>query len=195
MDCGLETDLPVRPASADCGKRSQSGRPARAPEGGPGKTKPICGSQNIPPFQFDADCAKRTQFAPERIGDGCGLLGPGGPTGGQSCKTKPIPPDRQRGASALRERSYGELGMQKASAKRTQFAADGQGRPSPRPEALTLPPVPEQMRQTNPICPRIGARGVGRQGRKRPATRENVRNEASSGRAMGGIKCFVGKEL
>jgi hypothetical protein len=37
-------------------------------------------------------------------------------------------------------------------AKQTQFAADGQGRPLPRPEALTMPPTGDK-RATTPRCP------------------------------------------
>jgi hypothetical protein len=50
--------------------------------------------------------------------------------------------------------------------KQTQFAADGQGRPSPRPRALMLPPIGGQMRKTKPICaPRIAPGGPGPEGR------------------------------
>jgi hypothetical protein len=60
-------------------------------------------------------------------------------------KTKPICRPGQRWARA------GEAVALARCAKQTQFAADGQGRPSPGPGALTMPPARGQVRQTNPI--------------------------------------------
>jgi hypothetical protein len=44
-------------------------------------------------------------------------------------------------ASALRERSYGRSNMGQALTKQSQFRRTGTAGPSPRPEALTMPPV------------------------------------------------------
>jgi len=44
----------------------------------------------------------------------------------------------------------GAAGLQETCVRQAQWAADGHGRPSPRPEALTLPPGMGQFCQTNP---------------------------------------------
>ena len=96
----------------------------------------------------------------------------------KACETKPIPPGRRDGqvlcgkrvmtnwtrkrrrqnkANSRTDRNgQGPARLPSAAGgtnrvKQSQFAADGQGRPSPRPEALTMPPVRRQVRQTKPI--------------------------------------------
>ncbi len=104
------------------------------------ETNPISGQ----PGGWEPSIVRNEANSPPRAQDWARAAGE------QLCETKPIPPDRQRGASALRERSYGELDTQKASAKRTQFAdAPGDGR---GPAKL----LPEQNAQNEPNLPPRG---------------------------------------
>jgi hypothetical protein len=133
-----------------------------------------------------ADRAKRTQFVPRRRKRGQ----PGGH------ETPPPPGTNVRNGPNFRRRRLGR-GPRDAgrgvSYKQSQFAADGWGRPSPRPPVLTLPPMGRQTCKTNPIWPvgrGLGGRNVqnepnsqrhwegrGRRGERRGA---NVRNEPNS---------------
>jgi hypothetical protein len=63
---------------------------------------------------------------------------------GQMRQTKPIGTGATSKASPVWTRNYGELSMHTRPAKQSQFPTDGAGRPSPRPEALTLPPAGRQ---------------------------------------------------
>jgi hypothetical protein len=44
----------------------------------------------------------------------------------KACETKPIPPERSEGASAVRKKSYDELELPRASEKQSQFAEECQ---------------------------------------------------------------------
>ena len=125
-----------RPAAAGLGRPIVRNKPNSAGRPGPRRAK----------------CAKRTQF-PVRPG-GAGPEGRG--TRVQLCETNPIRhPGQARGVPAGAYR-----------AKQTQFGADGQGRPSSRPEALAMPPQRKAMASNKPNsrrrCPGQGRRGVGR---------------------------------
>ena len=74
---------------------------------------------------------------------------------GKMCETNPICRSRQQAGGPIvqNEPNLGKSGLDPGAdcAKQTQFAADGQGRPSSRPKALAMPPLRGQLRQTNPI--------------------------------------------
>jgi hypothetical protein len=76
-------------------------------------------------------------------------------------------------ANPRRGRQGRNLGDEGRRYKQTQFAADGPERPSPRPEALTMPPARGQTCETKPIHPATlaGARPEGRGTRGRRAKR------------------------
>jgi hypothetical protein len=98
--------------------------------------------------------AKRSQFAPER-------------NGGQVIVRKGFtmnwtPRRPQKNEPNLRMRAGGVTGVAVAQghcAKRSQFPADGQAGPSPRPQALTMPSPGTQMRQTKQISARQAEAG------------------------------------
>ncbi len=134
----------------------------------------------------EATCAKRTQSLDcgLRIGDcGLGTNLPLHARAGRLCETKPILPHRPTAA-------MGGLVVH----KQTQFAAGGHGRPSPRPEALTLPPTGDkrakqsQFRQSDlkgqVLCgKRVMTNGT------HPGRRQNKANfRPSGGRAGSGIR-------
>jgi hypothetical protein len=88
LDCGLGTDLPLRPARVDCAKQTQFGWSAGAPEGAMRKTNPIpaeldgtgarrrgANMQNGPNFRQGgppgpAYCTKQSQFPAGWVGRG-----------------------------------------------------------------------------------------------------------------------------
>jgi len=143
------------------------------------KTKPIPPAGTRPEARGTrGKCAKRTQFGWS-----------GGAPESEMRQTNPIPWHGPRRVQAGGVTSGAVA--QVYCAKRTQFAADGRGRPSPRPEALTMPPmrnkcvkqtqfppgrdtpaIPRRWRscETNPIClatpggtrPRGAGRGANR---------------------------------
>jgi hypothetical protein len=119
--------------------------------------------------------AKRTQFGPggcrdwrdqscktkpichSSTGRGAGGKKRKSPSGrGQMRQTNPIGTGAASKASPVWTRNYGELSMQRRPAKQSQFPTDGAGRPSPRPEALTLPPAGRQSCETKPNLGRMG---------------------------------------
>jgi hypothetical protein len=106
-DCGLETDLPLRPVWADCAKRTQSARRGRVARGGkPGGRR--ANAQNEPNFggsgqESDANGAKRSQFLD------CGL---------QIAQNEPNSP-----AGARWDGVWGTRIVEGNCAKRSQFAA------------------------------------------------------------------------
>jgi hypothetical protein len=166
----------------------------------------------IPPFQAEADRANRTQLAwlrragrGQRDG-GRGANAPNKPNFRRTCgrgkwlagkelwyiapaigfgKTKPICPNDPRGARDAGATS--RAGAAAYCAKQTQFAAAGRGRPSPRPEALTLPPT-GQMCETKPICPATprGTRPEGR-GTKGKCAKRTQFQTMPGGRGLGAI--------
>jgi hypothetical protein len=110
--------------------------------------------KDTPPFQSDADGAKRSQTRRGRMGWGLG-------SEGRLCKTNPISESGPAGAGSrwYKRSQFVRRGQRSARAgevtsggvawarcaKQTQFATDGQERPSPRPEALTMPPTREAV--------------------------------------------------
>jgi hypothetical protein len=94
-----------------------------------------------------------------------------GPLVGPIAPNKPNLPQTHR----KRRRSAGleELPPVGPVAQTNPTCHRGQGRPSPRPEALTLPPVGGHVRQTKPICRRREEWGEARQ--RRPGRRRWVR--------------------
>jgi hypothetical protein len=146
----------------ECAKRSQFGWPAGAPEGEMRKTNPILRwriVRNKPNLaraprngrgRPGSDCAKQSQFPPEqRKGQ---VLCRKGVMVNRTCnrlrQNKANLPARPR-TGIGRGVTSGSV-AQAYCAKQTQFAAGGQGRPSPRPGALTMPPA-GQTCETKPI--------------------------------------------
>jgi hypothetical protein len=143
----------------------------------------------IPAFRSDADCAKRSQSRRGRVGWGLG-------SEGRLCKTNPISESGPAGAGSrwYKRSQFVRRGQRSARAgevtsggvawarcaKQTQFATDGQERPSPRPEALTMPPVRRQVHQTKPIWPEDGYGREPARRSARPPTGPIVRNKANS---------------
>jgi hypothetical protein len=93
--------------------------------------------------------AKQSQFrdAQARARAGTAPVPPVGPV----VQTKPICRHGHRWARAGEVTSGGVAWAR--CAKQTQFATDGQGRPSPRPEVLTMPPVGDKCAKQSQFAP------------------------------------------
>ncbi len=127
-----------RPRGASRAKQSQFA-PDRPEEAPPERSARVSAGQG--------KCAKQTQSAPERrqrqVLYGQGIMVNHACKGGWQNKANP--------GDSGRDRIWGTRDVKGNRAKQSQLATDGAGIPSPRPEALTLPPARRQSCETKPI--------------------------------------------
>lgn len=100
------------------------------------KTKPIV---PVPSLRAGPDRAKQSQFR------GVGYPGKQTQFRGATCRAK------QSQFLAAENPIIPGFQLPPCRAEQSQSAPDGPGRPSPRPQALTMPPGSEQMRKAKPI--------------------------------------------
>jgi hypothetical protein len=145
----------------------------------------------IPPFRSNADCAKRSQFVSgaqewaRAAGAGRprrGLIVQNEPNCGRSfkfevssvkrivqnepnCASRDGAPEaRDAGANAQNEANCPRTGpLREPIVRNKANLLRGHARPSPRPKALTLPPIRGHVRQTKPIRRGRAGRGEARQ--------------------------------